>query len=330
MQWGIYAAAGGALFFAGIGGGFLLFHEPAAAGAEMNRQGGYEFVNPLLTCDLLEDEPYGGFGSLTSDLQSAVKQEEASGAVTRMSVYFRDMNYGRWTGVNADDLYIPASLNKVPLYIAYQRQAQTSPAVLTQTYTIPAGVDANSVETFKSQDDLLPGVYTVQQLLDAMIMHSDNNAANVLNAHVSPAAIADVYSTLSLPAGDDNAEDMSPRGYMVLFRILYNATYIGRTRAQATLKLLSETDFNGGIVAGVGSTTVSHKFGERSVYVQDGATGQQTLTKRELHDCGIVYYPGSPYGLCIMTEGADFNQMKGAIADVSALVYKDVQAGLLR
>jgi len=115
---------------------------------------------------------------------------------------------------------------------------------------------------------------------------------------------------------------------MVIFRILYNATYVGRTRAQTTLQLLSQTDFNGGIVAGVGSTTVSHKFGERSVYAQD-ASGAQTLQKRELHDCGIVYYPGSPYGLCIMTEGADFAQMEGAIADISTLVYGDVKGGLL-
>jgi hypothetical protein len=106
--------------------------------------------------------------------------------------------------------------------------------------------------------------------------------------------------------------------YMHFFRILYNATYLRRTRAQQALEMLSHTGFNAGLVAGVpGDTVVSHKFGERTSH-GDGTT------RRELHDCGIVYFPGHPYGICVMTEGSDFTDLASVIADISGTAYQYV------
>jgi beta-lactamase class A len=325
----VVGAAGCALFLVGASAGFLL-RGPSYSSrtVEANRQGGYAFVNPLLTCDLAEDQPYSGFDGLQRSLGAEVDSLKSKNAVTRVSVYFRDMNFGTWTGVNADDTFIPASLMKVPLLFAYLKMSQQSPALLDQTYSISANASADSGEFFKPLQPLAPGTYTVNQLLQAMIAGSDNNAKDILMAHVSTTSIDDVYSTLDIPTGDEDSEDMSPKDYMVLFRVLYNATYLGRTRSQQALELLSKADFKDGIVAGTGAQTVAHKFGERSVYLQD-SSGALTLQKRELHDCGIVYYPGSPYGLCVMTEGSDFTAMAAAIADISSLVYAQVQNGLL-
>ncbi len=322
------AAIGTALFLIGGAGGYVLPHGSQLRDAQANREGGYEFVNPLLTCDINEDQPNPGFSNLEHNLQSEIAALKKNGDITRMSVYFRDMNYGTWTGVNVDDTFIPASLMKVPLLVAYLRDSQTSPALLTQKYSIPAGADANAEETFKPNNPLAPGEYTVNQLLEAMILGSDNNAVNVLDAHVSTTSINDIYNAIELPPSGENDETMSPKSYMALFRILYNATYLWRGKSQTAFELLSKSEFKDGIVAGTPSRTVAHKFGERSVYIQD-ATGKLQLSKRELHDCGIVYYPQSPYGLCIMTEGADFTRMSQAIAVVSSVVYQSVEAGIL-
>jgi hypothetical protein len=324
----IYTAIGIVLLFIGVAIGYVLPHRAQLAPVKAVRVGGYHFVNPLLICDLAEDQSYEGFNSLQHAIESAISTRKKNDDVTRASVYFRDMNYGTWTGVNVDDTYIPASLTKVPLYMAYLKASQTSPAVLEQTYSTPISTDANESESFKPAHPLLPGSYTVSELLQAMITGSDNNAELVLNEKVSTTIINDVYTTLDLPAGNENDENMSPKDYMVLFRVLYNATYIGRARSQAALELLSRTEFTQGIVAGVDGHTVSHKFGERSIYLQQ-PDGSLTLQKRELHDCGIVYYPGTPYGLCIMTEGTDFTRMANAVANISGLVYKSVEAGLL-
>jgi beta-lactamase class A len=316
------------LLLVGVAVGYVA-HQPSQIGpAFANREGGYAFVNPLLTCDISEDQPYPTFADLQNKLETKINSLKRSGDVSRVSVYFRDMNYGVWTGINFDDKYIPASLMKVPLMIAYLKESQSSPAVLTREYAISSSLDANEKEVFKPAHPLAPGRYSVNDLLRAMIRGSDNNAADVLNEQIATSSFENVYNTLGVPGGEENSEYMSPKDYMVIFRVLYNATYLSRSKSQSALELLSTTEFKSGITQGTGSQTVAHKFGERSVYTKD-TRGIQTLQKRELHDCGIVYYPRSPYGLCIMTEGADFDRMASAVGDISALVYTQVKGGLL-
>src|SRR6185436_5295057 len=96
----------------------------------------------------------------------------------------------------------------------------------------------------------------------------------------------------------------TPQNYSHLFRALYNGTYLSHDASEKALELLSRTKFSDGIVAGVPKeTTVSHKFGERTLSLN-------TSSINELHDCGIVYYPGHPYFLCIMTKGtSDFEEL---------------------
>ena len=45
---------------------------------------------------------------------------------------------------------------------------------------------------------------------------------------------------------------------------------------------------------------------------------------RQLHDCGIIYYPNNTYLLCIMTRGKDFKQLESVIAGISKTVYEVV------
>jgi hypothetical protein len=68
-------------------------------------------------------------------------------------------------------------------------------------------------------------------------------------------------------------------------------------------------------VAGVPSgTVVAHKFGERVL---------PSKNVKQLHDCGIVYYPQFPYVLCVMTRGNDFVTLQQAIKGVSDIVYRE-------
>jgi hypothetical protein len=76
------------------------------------------------------------------------------------------------------------------------------------------------------------------------------------------------------------------------------------------------TEFDQGIVAGVPKgVTIAHKFGEREVVGEP---------EKQLHDCGIVYYPKHPYLICIMTRGSDFEKLAQGIRELSELVYKEI------
>ena len=66
------------------------------------------------------------------------------------------------------------------------------------------------------------------------------------------------------------------------------------------------------------SIGVVHKFGERSL----GPNGET----KQLHDCGIVYYPNHPYLLCIMTRGTSFEPLRKTIAGTSQLFYAELDS----
>ena len=63
---------------------------------------------------------------------------------------------------------------------------------------------------------------------------------------------------------------------------------------------------------------IAHKFGERGI-ARVGKPEQ-----KQLHDCGIVYYPKRPYLLCVMTRGEDFDKQARIIQDISKIVYTKV------
>ena len=174
---------------------------------------------------------------------------------------------------------------------------------------------------------LTPGkLYSIDELIRAMIEGSDNNATALLFDYLNQDSLQDAFSDLGLKSllseNTKNTSDIiSVKSYSYIFRILYNSTYLSRELSEKALQYLSYADFNQGIVGGLPKGVIAaQKFGERTILAPDGVTP----LRRELHDCGIVYYPEHPYLLCVMTRGEDFDTLANAIRSVSALVYGDV------
>jgi len=81
------------------------------------------------------------------------------------------------------------------------------------------------------------------------------------------------------------------------------------------LEVLSRTRFKNGIKAGISDqATVASKFGERGLIDSNA---------KQLHDCGIVYDGNSPYLLCIMTKGTDWERQATVIQEISKLVFEN-------
>lgn len=150
-----------------------------------------------------------------------------------------------------------------------------------------------------------------------MIIESDNSAMSAL-VGLKKDEVVNLYTDLKLPNLLQSEDDfMSPEEYSYIFRTLFNATYLRRTYSELALKLLTYTKFDEGLVKGTDTgVTVSHKFGEHTVLNGD------TVTERQLHDCGIIYYPQKPYFLCVMTKGKDFEKLSKIISDLSGIVYQ--------
>jgi beta-lactamase class A len=137
-------------------------------------------------------------------------------------------------------------------------------------------------------------------------------------------SLKQIYSDLQIPTDSTGTPaSMSPETYSRFFRVLYNSSYLSHGVSEKSLELLSQTTFSKGLVSGLpADATVAHKFGERTT--TDGISG--AVIERELHDCGIVYLPGHPYFLCVMTRGSDFEKLERIIGTVSAMVWKSTNA----
>ncbi len=89
--------------------------------------------------------------------------------------------------------------------------------------------------------------------------------------------------------------------------------------SEKALEFLSDVEFTKGLVAGVPKNiAVSHKFGERSIIDSEDI--------KQLHDCGIIYYPDRPYLLCVMTRGKNLDVLTDNVRVISYLVYDEIES----
>jgi beta-lactamase class A len=287
------------------------------------REGPYKFVNPLLECDVADDvirnQELAGF---QREVARYVASRSGAGWASSVSVYFRELNDGIWFGLDEATQYTPASLRKVPMMIALLKGAEgrAGPALLDRqvVFDLPRDLDAD--QNVRPSQSLAPGGrYAVRELIERMIVQSDNNAFALLSRVVDLAELDRAYALLRLkdPRSTDDDRFLSVQTYASFFRILYNATYLTKEHSEWALSLLARSEFRAGLAAGVPEgVMVAHKFGEKS----DAKSGEV-----QLHDCGVVYHPQNPYLLCVMTRGKDFRYLAEVVSGISRFVYGEVQ-----
>ena len=239
-----------------------------------------------------------------------------SGTLSRL-----DLRNGPWSGVNERARFIPSSLLKVPLMMSYYSMAEKDPSVLGWKFTLEKKIPdpPNTVQAISPSKEIEVGKeYSTEELIRRIIVYSDNQAATLLYRRVNYHVLSEVFERLGVPDLSNSLIEntLSVKEYAAFFRILYNASFLTDTMSEKALKLLGETEFNDGIVAGVPpDIRVSHKFGEAGSF---GAEG------RQLHDCGVIYHPLRPYLLCVMTKGENVASLTKSIKEISELVYQSV------
>lgn len=283
--------------------------------------GEFNFINPLIFYKVDKVFYKNEFENLNSILNNKIASLNEQDLAKDISVYYRDMNTGHWTGINENYKYHPSSMLKVLGLMSYMKRSETEPELLGKMLYYKSFNDPG--QNYKPSSVLSTGMHSVKELLEQMVINSDNDVLKVLDKEDKENAFNKTYKTFQLPyASSVDSLDgyMSPRSYSTLFRALYNATYLSKNNSEIVLSLLSKTSFNRGLTEKLPKNIkVSHKFGEHTYEIEDGE-----VAKRELHDCGIVYYPNKPYLICIMTSGTDFSKLEKVISELSYTVYSYV------
>ncbi len=282
---------------------------------EVRSSGGYHFINPLLECDQASQELTEEFRPSARKVQDVIDVHIKAGDITEASVYFRDLNNGPWFGIGQDQTYAASSMLKIAHLVAVYKRAEQDPALLKRKVLYGKVYHTEPQTIIPSEKIVLGTEYTVEDLVERMIRHSDNEALYLLQNKVPEANTDDLYIDLGIEFTANN--ELTPRAYATFFRVLFNASYLSYDSSERALKLLTETEFMDGLRAGVPQVVaVAHKFGERAL----------PNTQSQLHDCGIVYYPHRPYLLCVMTRGnGNQDQMASAISDISQGVYTQIR-----
>lgn len=283
------------------------------------REGTGRLTNPLLECEVFGENGVRALRPFKYRVEALLQEKIADRVLTEGSVYFRDLNNGFWFGINEDFRYHPASLLKVPIMMACFKLAEKDPAFLSRQVVYHGDFDISRWQAIEPSLGLVPGEsYAVEELIERMVKLSDNNATQLLVNNLDPDFLERVLSELDVNVNpQDHEHFISMHGYAGFFRVLYNASYLNRRFSERALQLLSEGEFAEGLRAGLPpGQLAATKFGESGVGPDPEIV--------QLHEVGIVYYPGRPYLLGIMTRGQRGGDFAGVIRDISWLVYESV------
>lgn len=278
----------------------------------------YQYINPLLECAVADDYIGSNEGKPSKEkLKRLIERLKENGMVSEVSIYFRNLNDGPWVGINEKTTFAPASLLKVPIMMSLLRANDLDTGFLAQTTKVDFSSISTVIPHFANGYSLEKDKdYSYKELMDAMIIHSNNDAAyTLLNRVVTQDRFDVVFKDLNIERVKDAYDEyITVRDYAAFFRILFNASYLSRTSSEEALRILSQSTFKKGLVAGLPpGTVVAHKYGER-----------QVGNIKQLHDCGVVYVSNQPYLLCVMTRGEDIEKLASVISTISKQVYEDV------
>lgn len=292
---------------------------------DLHCEEGYSFVNRRVSCGMENIINKKDYVDLKVKIGTLIEEEKSANRLKFASVYFRDLEAGPTFGIDERVDYIPASLLKLPLVLTYFEIAETKPELMEEEVFYDDSIgQIIPNQTFEPSDKLIPNrSYKVKDLIDHSIINSDNVASQLLFDYLDTFGgkelLAETYRNLGIleMGADFDFKAVNAKSYGSIFRMLYNASFLNPELSEELLSLLTRSEFTDGLKAGLPSgVKIAHKFGER--YLNSG--------EKQLHDCGIIYYPQNPYLLCVMTEGYDFDQLTGLIQTISNEVYKEVDS----
>ncbi len=287
-----------------------------SCGVHFSRLSGRKFIKPLLFAE--RDCEADRLMVIKNSVVNLIDNLKANGDVNSVSVYLRLFGKGEWMSVNNDIKYKPGSLFKVPLFITYLRMAEQNPEILNKkiTFNQISQESKGLKQEFLKDRIKLGNSYTIKELFNYMIIHSDNNATLLLMNSIPFAEFTRTFTDFGLSQEVVKSDAViSAQDYSLFWLALYNGSYLNFDNSDYALSLLSQCDFTEGLVKGVpDGTRIAHKFGEKG-----------DLVNHAFHETGIVYINSNPYLLTVMTEGKDQTKLPKVLQQISSVVYNNIE-----
>lgn len=232
------------------------------------------------------------------------------------SLYFEYINTGANISINPDVRILPASLIKVPLAMAVMKKIERGDWELyNELIMMKEDRDAEWGDVYKHP---IGTPITVQNLIEEMLLHSDNTAYRILYRNLSLDEVRDVFISLGLDDFFDQEWKVTAKEYTRLIRSLYTANYLTPEHSQLLLDILSRTEYDDYLGQGIPDHVwFAHKIWENE-------------SKTVILDAGLVYIGNRVY---LISMAIDYEQewiTRGKALEifegVSSLVYNYISS----
>lgn len=288
-------------------------NKPKFCDFDVKRLRSKNLVHPIVLVD--SDCPSTSLEALNKTLATTIQQYIDEGKATRISCYVKLMETNEWTHVNGNDLFNPGSMMKVAIMLNVLQAAEKNPEFLQQQLVVK---EIMPVPGRKTGNPLVVGkAYSIRQLLDYMIIDSDNDAAALLAGKVDKPNFDAMFEQMGMTAPRMGESDyqISANEFARILRILYNGSLLSLENSDYALRLLTNSAYLEGLVKYLPpNIQVAHKFGERKVQADT----------EQFHESGVIYLDKQAYVICIMTEGHDPHLLPEIVARLSATVYNSM------
>lgn len=287
---------------------------PSSCSYKVKRLSGFNYVNPILFVD--NECESDKLNTIKQSISSLIDNYKKDGIINSASIYIKEFNENGWTGINTDEKYFPGSLMKIPMLFTFLKEEEENPGYLNKEIAFTEAFNSVKKTQYKSKSITLGQKYSIRELLNYMIVYSDNDATSLLYAQMNLNKYKKVFTDLNLQAPDLDSlnHTMTAREVSYFMRVLFNATYLNDINSEFATVLLQKCNFKEGIVSRLPNTVkVAHKYGE---------SGNQI--EQQLNETAIVYLENNPYVITVMTKGRDYKLLPQVMREISRIVYQNM------
>jgi beta-lactamase class A len=230
-----------------------------------------------------------------------------------VSVYVLNARDGSVLSINNDLEYEPASFNKLPLAITILNKVERGELKLDTLLEIKKeDLDKASGELYKHENEKL----TIDQLIEEMLVNSDNTAFKVLNEQVTTEEINKLSYYLDYYQYNPKSQyySINAESNVRLFSSLYLSTILKKENSEKILNYLLNANFDIHKISGIPSDVkIAHKF-----------ANFYNNNEKYFHECGIIYIENSRIIYCIMTNGMSGLEAEQTIGTIMHSIYEYV------
>ncbi|HTK94107.1 MAG TPA: serine hydrolase [Terriglobales bacterium] len=237
-----------------------------------------------------------------------------------MGVAILDLTSGETILLHPDDVFAQASSIKIAVLAELYRQDEQGGARLGDTYIVRQ-------EDIVADSDIMGGLtpgrtaLTNRDLATMMVAVSDNAATNVLIDHVGMEKVNAMLRSLGLKqsalrrkmmdikAASEGRENVStPREMMTLLAAIYQGKLLDKAHTDAFFKMLA---------------THKDDYAARALADDVVAATKPGALEAVRNSSGVIFAPGRPFVLCVMTAyDRDERAAEAAIGEVAVASYR--------